>query len=342
MNKPSVRTRIPARSQQEGLTLVELMISLLLGVILSTGIVGVYLESKRNYAVEEEMARMQENGRFSINLLKRELNMAGLFGGSLEADEITAQAVSTDCAGSNWALDASEAIEFTNNHNSSASPTTINGTTLTCIDGNDIQPQTGVITIKRTSGEPAVKMGRGVWETNYTSSSDQKWFLQITNFGDGKNWSKLPTTTLDSLDPNDPDVIEAYWLAYTKVFYVRKFSESASDGIPTLCVETLEGDDMVQRCLVEGIEELQIEFGIDSDSDGVVERYTSAPSSAQMSNAVIARVYLLVRSIDEMHDYTNTKTYQLGQRTIAAKNDGYLRRVFTTTVQVRNAILPIG
>jgi hypothetical protein len=99
---------------------------------------------------------------------------------------------------------------------------------------------------------------------------------------------------------------------------------------------------MTLRCLVEGIEEMQVEFGIDTDADGVANQYQAAPSSSDMANAVVARIYLLVRSIDELSGYQNTKTYQLGQRTVGARNDGYLRRVFSTTVQVRNAMLPVS
>ena len=62
-----------------GLTLIELLISILLGAVLSLAISGVYLESVRNFMVENEMARLQENGRFSLNLLRRELSQAGFF-----------------------------------------------------------------------------------------------------------------------------------------------------------------------------------------------------------------------------------------------------------------------
>lgn len=343
MNIRTERTGATGTSQQ-GLTLVELMISLLLGIILSAGIVGVYLDSKRNYAAEEEMARMQENGRFSLNLLKRELTMAGLFGGTLAADEIDPQAIGTDCAGGNWALDADTAIEFTNNHDSTSDPVTVNGTTLNCLNGGDIQPVTDILTIKRTAGEPTLK--EDSFASSFSATSDQQWFLRMVNYGNEKEWSRIASDELEDpngpYDPSDVDNQLAYWEAYTKIFYVRKYSEVAADGIPTLCVESLEGNDMVQRCLVEGIEEMHIEFGIDTDADGVVNEYTPAPSAADLSNAVMARVYLLVRSIDELSDYENTKSYQLGQRTIAAKNDGFMRRVFSTTVQVRNAILPVG
>ena len=63
------------------LTLIELHISILLGSVLRLAISGVYLESVRNFTVENEMARLQENGRFSLNLMRREISQAGFFAG---------------------------------------------------------------------------------------------------------------------------------------------------------------------------------------------------------------------------------------------------------------------
>jgi len=318
--------------RQRGLTLIELMIAILLGAILSLGIVNLYLESKRNYGAEEEMARMQENGRYVLDMLKRELMLAGFFGGTLDADDMVVMAVGTDCAGANWALDAGNTLEFVNDHTGTSSPVTNIGTTLTCVTGSDVKDNSDVLAIKRTAGEPTLR--NGTYADNYVASSDQRWYMQVSNLGEDRDWAYLASDSLDaSLE---------YWETYARVFYIRKYSESVSDAIPTLCEQYLEGNAMTSRCLAEGIEELQIEFGIDSDADGVVNQYKSAPTSADMANAVAARVYLLVRSIDTVPGYTNAKTYQLGQRAVAAKNDGFLRRVFSTTVQIRNATMPVS
>ena len=55
-----------------------------------------------------------------------------------------------------------------------------------------------------------------------------------------------------------------------------------------------------------------------------------------------AGLEVLLRSVNEIQDYTNSKTYQLGQKAVAAKNDGFFRRVMSTTVQMRNANLPLA
>jgi type IV pilus assembly protein PilW len=81
---------------------------------------------------------------------------------------------------------------------------------------------------------------------------------------------------------------------------------------------------------------MQTEFGVDGDGDFVADYYTAAPTAAEIGDAVSARIYVLARSISEVPDYVNDKTYRLGAKVIAAANDGFYRRVFSTTVLLRN------
>lgn len=62
---------------QQGLSLVELMVALVLGLILMTGIIQVFLSSKQTYSTNEAMARMQENGRFALEFMSRSARLAG-------------------------------------------------------------------------------------------------------------------------------------------------------------------------------------------------------------------------------------------------------------------------
>jgi type IV pilus assembly protein PilW len=92
------------------------------------------------------------------------------------------------------------------------------------------------------------------------------------------------------------------------------------------------------ECLAEGIEDFHIQFGIDVDQDAVANFYTAKPTLAQMENAVSARVYLLARSIDADPHFNNDTQYVLGDTTVAAANDGFFRRVYSTTIALRNTM----
>lgn len=63
--------------KQKGLTLIELLISLLISAVLMFGVGTVYVSSKRGYNIQDSLARQQENSRFSLDILTRDLRMAG-------------------------------------------------------------------------------------------------------------------------------------------------------------------------------------------------------------------------------------------------------------------------
>lgn len=65
---------------QRGLSLIELMIALLIGSLLILGLVQVFSASRSAYQLSEGMARVQENARFAMDFLQRDIRMAGHFG----------------------------------------------------------------------------------------------------------------------------------------------------------------------------------------------------------------------------------------------------------------------
>jgi len=322
------------------------MISILLGLLLSSGIIAVYLESKRNFAAEEEMARIQENGRFALGSLKRELSLAGFFGGyfiisDLPAPTTDPEKVAPDCASPAWALDVSTPVDFIDNVDITSSPlVTIEGTTLTagCLTIADIKEDTDIFMVKRTAGEATVYEGVYADGVDATSAAKKQMYLKVKDYGDVREWLYHESGELPDVVPNDP--IE-YWQVYAKIFYIRSYSATSGDDIPTLCVVALVGNDIEERCLVEGVEDMQVVFGEDTDGDSVPNRYVSSPTD--ISAAVTARIYLLMRSVNELSGTVNTnkKTYRVGPGSVTV-DDSYLRRIFSTTVLMRNSILPAG
>lgn len=63
--------------KQQGLSIVELMVALAVGMVLIAGILQVFLSSKNTYAVNEAMSRVQENGRFALEFISRSARQAG-------------------------------------------------------------------------------------------------------------------------------------------------------------------------------------------------------------------------------------------------------------------------
>ena len=328
------------QQKQQGLSLVEMMIALLLSALTLSGAVMLFQQSKSNSVQDEQVARMQENGRLALRVLSRELSMMGFWGGMLDLsdpgniDLSGALPVGTDCLTSSggWMLKftgspstAIPSLQLTDEATNSPYPG--------CIDDAEILDGADVLAIKRVADQPAMKVSAagaedGTVDTNavyFKTNTVVGAFYEASGAGDEGPTGAVP----------NPNRIYQYLPA---VFYVRPYSRAVGDAIPALVRETLVGDSMAAQPLVEGVENLQLEFGIDgNDADLSADFYTGTPTAAELRNAVSARIYVLVRSVDPVAGYVNDKTYNLGSTPIDATNDAFYRRVYSTTIQMRNA-----
>jgi type IV pilus assembly protein PilW len=94
----------------------------------------------------------------------------------------------------------------------------------------------------------------------------------------------------------------------------------------------------VQTPLVEGVETLRFEYGIDTDGDGQVDLDTATPTGTQWANVVMVRVSLVVRNLASSPGYSDTRTYTVGGEsyTVPTAFQGHKRQVYTRTVSIRN------
>jgi len=315
-----------------GVTLVELLISILLGSLLALGVVKVYLESLRQYVVDDDMARMQENGRYALKLLSGELRQAGFYGGLTSLENTPPQRVARDCTATGyWALDTRNAVEFIDDFGGSMS--THAGTSLSCVKASTVQAGADVLAVKRTANRPTLK--NGSYTAGVSGAKNTQWYLRLEHDGASGSWFYNKSSGFPSGDVGAGSNTD-FWEVYTKVFFIRKYSAVASDRYPTLCVAMLAGNGMDTECLVEGVEDMQLTFGVDFDGDGVANRFLSDPNAPEVSNAVSVQISVLLRGANAISGYSNEKSFQLGKKQIQPKNDAFLRRVMTSTVQLRN------
>jgi len=72
--------RVPNPARVRGVSLIELMIALAIGAFLMLGLVRVFSASRTAYQLSEGISRVQENGRFAIDFIQRDLRMVGHMG----------------------------------------------------------------------------------------------------------------------------------------------------------------------------------------------------------------------------------------------------------------------
>ena len=348
-----------SRQQQQGLTLVELMIALTLGLIVIAVVVGVFFSTSQNSRQNEALAAVQDNARFALDAIARDLAMAGYWGGvrpidaalniRISAAARAAAATATGTCGPAgeapdvWLLDLASPLAFRNHGD----------TQLPCLVDASVQANTDVLVIRRVSGIAAYSDdGLGA----ATGATQQGRFYVKTNQNVGSLFRV--GTSFDLTGPADcPDAdgisetckpattpVQVY--AYTpQIYYVRDYLVSADENpkIPILCrrylEDTVSTPEMREDCLAEGVENLQIEWGIGSEGSNPVERYTSTPTADELLLARTARIHVLVRSkAANVKLSGDAKSFTLGDLTAFSPTPttGVVRRSFTTTVQLKN------
>jgi prepilin-type N-terminal cleavage/methylation domain-containing protein len=314
----------PTRSQT-GFSLIELMVALLLGLLLMSGIIAVYLESKRGFVQDEAIARVQENGRYALRLLSREIAMAGFLGGVTELDKITSPAVS-DCQ--TWLLDPDEVIEVYDDADGNETAA-FNDCFGAAIDGAD----TDILAVRRASDIPLIDDGE--WETGFTGLTATRHYLNT--FGDGLKTAAIELgSDLDTGELTSPGSTADVWAYYGRIYYI-----GTENGVPSLCVRSVENP--AQTCLVNGVESLQLELGVDTDGDAIPDEFVSdrvadEPGAVDADTVLSMRVHLLVRSLAPVRtSAAESRTWNLGNQTLTT-NDQFYRRVFTATVPRNNQV----
>jgi len=318
--------------KQKGLTLTELMVAIAVGLIVSAAVAGLFLQNKANSEQNNEISYLQDNGRYALKLMSEDIKMVNFWGGyqaasrtSISIDSASIPnidavlALGSNCgpagASSDWDYDLTNFLVYTTKANAKAS--------FNCIDKNSTVLDTGteVLLVKRTRGEPitvktALTAGAPYLRTNRAVAT----------------FHKATAST------GDPDTDYADWRYHSHIYFIegaklKRWSLIEDKGA------VANDPTYVKEELAEGIENFHIVWGIDNSSpwtDGVADYYTSAPSATDLQQAVNATIYVLVRGSKAITGYTNDKSFQLGDVTIAAKNDNYYRRVYSTTVLIKN------
>jgi type IV pilus assembly protein PilW len=316
-------------NRQSGFSVVELMIAMLLSMALAGAIISVFVNNSYSFNQDENIGRMQDDARHALREIAFDLSMAGHYADLHVPATVSYDgglAIGTDCgpAGEvNWMYQATEAATG-NNLSVMAIDNATNATVTaahSCFIGGELQDGTDVVAIKRVAGaEAAVLSANGAYlRTNGT--------VGVLFSG------TAPTAPPVVVAPPNAD-----WAFRPSIYYIRQFANTPGDNIPTLCRKALRGagPSMATECLATGIENLQIEYGIDTTQNGQPNVYLSNPTLTQLQDVVAARIFLVARTTEIDTRYTNTKTYSVRNAPDFVPNDSFHRRVFSTSVSIQN------
>lgn len=320
---------INTNHRQGGFSVIEVMIAMLLSMALAAAVITVFVNNSYSFDQDDNISRMQDDARHALREIAFDISMAGFYADLHIPDIITPDptlSIGTDCGPTgelNWMyrtndLATGESLSIT------AIDNALNADVLaahSCFTAGELQDGTDVVAIRRVAGSEAAGLSAG---TVYLRTNGTVGLLFNAPF------------------PVAPAVAVATprgdWQYRPSIYFIRQFANVAGDGIPTLCRKVLNGvgPNMVTECLATGIEDLQIEYGIDTSEDGHPNVYMPAPTVADMQNVVDARIFLLARTTDIDTRYTNDKTYSISNAGDFEPVDSFHRRVFSTSVSIQN------
>ena len=328
-------------SRQRGLTLVELMLGVTLGFLITGVVLSLYINTSRSLAQNERYAWMQENARFVLKTLSEDLSMADFWGRVIATDVIGTAVASPvgDCGIDVDVFNGNAAILVNNNHVSPAWSQFTPCPSLT----TDTRPSTDLLALKRVEGSSTASTFVDAADMDSDFDTTEVLTQGASDLKDGVVYLRSTGTTGTFIDDasssNPPGTGQNDWRYIPRVYFVRNYYETPGDQIPALCRLVISGLGLTDtECIAEGIEDFHVQFGIDTDQNAIANLYTSTPTLSEMENAVSARIYLLARSIEPDPHFTNDTQYVLGDSLVLAANDGFYRRVYSTTISLRNTV----
>lgn len=330
-------------NKQTGISLVEVLVALVISLFLLGGIVQVYVGNKVTFKFTNALAEVQENGRFALDLMSQDLRLANQWG-CVAFNPANTSNINDTLPGTHPGYDA-DFHDFLSP--AVTNPGAIAGTNNTGLNGSDL------LTIR--GGKP----GQTNVEGPFTAAAIQSLNVNPTGTiaaGDiilvarcGEFMLNMPeadilsVSSVDVSNPvqtvinvaapksqqfeNDATVIELQTVTYSIGL------AASGNGETALFRQEFNG---VVEELVEGVEEMQILYGIDSDNDQFPNQYVTANNVPNFNAVVSIRIMLLIHSIDDfVTEAPQTYTFNGVQTTPA---DRRLRQVFTTTIALRNRI----
>lgn len=315
------------RDGMSGVTLVGLLITVGLGSLLLLSMTTLWLQARMELQRGEAAARLQDTGRYILGLMQREVALAGYAAGVPVTQVATRSAGSDNCGdGLDWALSASPVVDVALAPSDPA--VTVGGHRLGCIEGNEVQPDSPLLVLRRSATRPAFVPGMS------QLPADRRWYLRREASALEADWFYLQAGM--GVEDIPTGVADSYWGWRPAIYYLRQWSQQRDDGIPAFCVEHLQARRMITECLAEGVEQWSLEFGLDLDHDGVVDSYREAPTAAQLAQVRLLQVHLLLRSIHPLPGAAQSQTFHLGPRRLQRPADGHLRQTATLTLPLTN------
>lgn len=286
-------------TSQDGLTLIEMMVAVTIGLLLMVGIAQVYLSSMSTQRTQNDVTLLNESARFTFDLMSRELRKAGFRNTWQQNSASISEFCPTD-----GPLPQSAYIGVNDAASISTSSADLSGTAIAISNRSDV--------------------------------------LKVRFYGETSNGTEAITDCHGYPVAANQLVQETLYVA----------PDPANGNEPTLWCHTSNPAPVTAAHpgalpLVAGVESLQMLYGEDTDSDGIINRYVPWQLVSKVHKVSAVKVSAVVRgpnalalgtvrtSFAHFPGYDQAANSDDGAVFTPASNDR-LRKQFTTEIAIRN------
>lgn len=314
---------------QKGVALIELMIALAIGLLITLAMLKIYVDTSNLYQFNESLARIQENGRFALEFIRRDTRAAGFWGcynNVVLSNNVDPQNDSYIDVSAGYIASMSDS-ELNNSDNLTLRSAWGHGSLVT----QDMSSQSDHIIV-----QSANKLKKG--ELVIISDCENGDIFMINEI---RGNSIFHSSTLSNTYKSGSYI----YLVKEVTYCIANSDVTDENGVPIPSLKRSVGKNSAKTCpngneLVEGVENMQLKFGEDTDSDNNANQYieenTKNLSLDRVNSIVSVRLSLLLRSIRN-NVTSNSHKYTFNGSTVTpSMSDRHLRKVFKTTITLRN------
>lgn len=293
--------------KESGFSLVELMISITIGLFLLIGMTALLVSNSNTRNEMEKAGRQIENGRYALQMLSDDLQHAGFYG---DFSDISGTGTSTYCSTDLAVIRANMIFPVYGVNNATAKPD--------CAVANGFVSGTDILVVRRAGTEMPIEIGSVVSTQHYIQTTPAEFKLALGSAG-------VAVFDLKDKGGINSALLRTY---LTHVYFIDK-----ENNIPILKRAELVNGAFTTVSLVEGVDNLQLEYGVDTDGNGSPDSYTTAPT---WGSVMSVRVSVLARNIEPTAGYIDSKIYSLGSAAVGPFNDQYKRHVYSAVIRLNN------
>ena len=336
------------RAAQRGMTLVELMVGLVIGMLLVAGLALMFGNASRTNSEMDKSVRQIENGRYAVDLLTQEIGLAGFYG---SVPLTTASVITSPCLTSAALAGELQTMQ------AASTPTVphplrgyipTDAASLSCLANH--KSGTPALVVRRLDATPTAiaSLTDGVLYVQTSHNQSDSYVSYKAAVGSGSNSTNFNLKNIaGNANPARRFVSRIYYIA------TCNDCTGSGDGIPTLKMTELTGGSFTTYALAEGIDQVAFDFGSDTSGDAVPDEWyglngsSTATQTTYMTgrwgNVVAVRVSLVSRNTESTNGWVDSTTYSMGLAgttantyTPSGAGQAFKRRGHVTTVRLQS------